>query len=1077
MRILVRQLQKLVASAPSPTQTGAFCRSNIRRRGRTPHSACFAARFARGIRRDNSKVLQLSLVAVASAALLFSASAETLSGEVETLSGEVEWTSDVSADHELSGNVTITVLSGTVTCSGVLSGSGKLIKKGNGLLILSAANTYTGGTQIDEGKLQADNAAAFGPVNAALPIQVNSDCSRESPTDEKVVALVVNCATFAYPINFSDWADPLKTPEYADKSFYKYLYNLCTCYANASPTLSGKITGGGMSLRVGDLVWGTFNKVKSPTFTGDIDLPNGTIYLANRAVGTTFNCTIKAKRFVKSPNTPPAVVTFMKANDIGEIDVGCHASDGRLTVSAANGIYKAKLISRYGSIYKDDSHFAANIDCGSYAQTIDVPMAYLDPIKSVGVSDAYHRIKCTSTLTIEGSQNATNDWAFVGEPDGLLVWNPTGDYRLLNVSREQTYPGALVISKGTFAIGANCSFLAIASVEIGENATLELADDGVIASTVPVTMTATSKIKVPAGRTVTLQSILRGDTFVTAGPHTDEEWLEGGGCVAVTIRPGAVAKTAQWTGAVSDSLSAEGNWTTEPGAPDLLGGIDTLVFPGSAEGATNATVDTATDVHVGGVEFGSSAGFHLAGTTALGLFASGIALPAAAPDPKPDTVHISAPIKVKNDQTWLVGSNRTLSVTGKIAEGVIVAPGEPKPTLTVRGDGDLYVTAPQTAQAGAFSGDVICGSLLDEQSPVEHYDCTYLHLTGLNPLGTGTIQCNNLGASKSNYGRKLSMYLSDATLENRIVLRGRYAMTFVAMTDTTNCLAGVIDGSAQRFAPNYSIAANAKLVVEQPLNFGEMIPNNLWSISASPSQRAQKKTADLAFNGAITYNHTIQITSSFGTLSLNAPSNHIGAISVTVNDADTTLALNADDALADGFTALYVSGGAKGTNVIDLCGHSQHVGALLRANAYSRFVSTGGPAVLRINQTNDFDYAGTFDANVHVIKEGTGTLTVSGSAPGTLTVADGTLAISARTVAKKKTTVLRVGLNGKIALPSDGTLRVAQLFVENESGDFVEAKAGTYTAEKAQEAFGRAIFADGSGSLRVGPSGAAIIYR
>lgn len=1012
------------------------------------------------------------LVSVATAAFLFSASAEILSGEVE-------WTSDVSADHELSDEVTITVPSGsTVTCSGVLSGSGKLIKKGSGLLILSAANTYTGGTQIDEGKLQADNAAAFGPVNADLPIQVNSDCSLESPTDEKVVALVVNCATFAYPINFSDWADPLKTPVVPSgggKNNYKYLYNLCTCYANASPTLSGKITGGGMSLRVGDLLWGAFNKVKSPTFTGGFDLPNGTIFLANRAVGTTFNCTIKAKRFVMpSIVPPPANVTFKKANEIGEIDVGRYNAGGNLTVSAGNGLYKAKIISRSSVIFGSATSYAANIDCGAYAQTIDVPMAYLDPINSVGVSDAYHRIQCTSTLTIEGSQSATNDWAFVGAEAGALVWNPTGDYRLLNVSREQTYPGALVISKGTFAIGTNCSFNAIASVAIGENATLELVDDGAVASSVPVAMTATSKIKVPEGRTITLLSILRGDTYVTAGTHTGDDWIEGGGSVAVTIRPGAVAKTAQWTGAVSDSLSAEGNWTTEPGAPDLLGGIDTLVFPGSAEGATNATVDTATDVHVGGVEFGSSAGFHLAGTTALGLFAGGIALPAAAPDPKPDTVHISAPIKVKNDQTWLVGSNRTLSVTGLIAEGVDEQSA--KPTLTVRGDGDLYVTAPQTAQPGAFSGDVICGSLLDESSG--HYDCTYLHLTGLNPLGTGTITINNLPSSKSNYGRKLSMYLSDATLENRIALSGRYAMTFVATEDTTNCLAGVIDGSAQSFAPNYTIEANAKLVVEQPLNFGKMIPNNLWSISASPSQKDRKKTADLAFNGAITYNHTIQITSSFGTLSLNAPSNHIGAISVTVNDADTTLALNADDALADGFTALYVSGGAKGTNVVDLCGHPQHVGALLRANAYSRFVSTGGPAVLRINQTNDFDYAGTFDANVHVVKEGTGTLTVSGSAPGTLTVADGTLAISARTVAKKKLTVLRVGLNGKIALPSDGTLRVAQLFVENESGDFVEAKPGTYTDSKAQEAFGRAIFADGTAtSLRVGPSGVAISFR
>ena len=1012
------------------------------------------------------------LVVVASAAFLFSASAETLSGPVE-------WTSNVTEAYELSGEVEITVPSGTVTCSGVLSGSGKLIKKGNGLLILSAANTYTGGTQIDGGKLQADNAAAFGPVNAALPIQVNSDCSQSSPTDAKVVALVVNCAAFAYPINFSEWADPLKTPEIPSgggKYNYMYLYNLCTSYATASPTLSGKITGGGMSLRVGDLIWGTFNKVEGPTFTGDIDLPNGTIFLANRGKVTTFNCVVKAKRFVMpSAIPPPSSVTFKKANEIGEIDVGRYNSAGNLTASKANALYKAKLISRSPVIYESTASFAANIECAAYAQTIDVPMAYLDPINSVGVSDAYHRIKCTSTLTIEGSQNATNDWAFVGSAGGSLVWNPAGDYRLLNVSRAQTYPGALVISKGTFAIGANCSFNAIASVDIGENATLELVDDGAVASSVPVTMAATSKIKVPAGRTITLLSVLRGSTYVTAGTHTDDDWLEGGGSVVVTIRPGGVAKTAQWTGAVSENLSAEGNWTAEPGAPDLLGGIDTLVFPGSAEGATNATVDAETDVLVSGLEFGSAAGFHLKGETALGLFSDGINLPSAAPDPMPETVHISAPIKVKHDQTWVIGSNRTLSVTGLIAEGVDAQ--SLKPSLTLRGDGDLYVTAPQTAQQGAFSGQVICGSLLDEQSQVEHYDCAYLHLTGLNPLGTGTIQCNNLPSGKSNYGRRLSIYLSNATLQNRIELRGRYAPTFLATTDTTNVLAGVIDGSNQSFAPNYTIAARAKLTVNQPLAFGNMIPNNLWAISASPSQRAQKKTADLAFNGAITYNHTIQITSSFGTLSLNAPSNHIGAISVTVNDVDTRIALNADYALADGFTALHVSGGAKGTNVIDLCGHPQHIGSLLRANATSSFVSTDGPAVLRINQTNEFEYAGTFDANVHVVKDGTATLTLSGSAPGTLTVTNGTLAVAATAVAAKKTTVLRVGQAGTLQLPTEGTLHVAQLFVENGDGEYVAAEPGVYTAEKSQAAFGRNIFAAGSGSLCVGKLGAFIFFR
>ena len=48
------------------------------------------------------------------------------------------------------------------TCAGILKGPGSLIKVGSGLLRLAGANTYTGGTTINGGTLQAANAAALG---------------------------------------------------------------------------------------------------------------------------------------------------------------------------------------------------------------------------------------------------------------------------------------------------------------------------------------------------------------------------------------------------------------------------------------------------------------------------------------------------------------------------------------------------------------------------------------------------------------------------------------------------------------------------------------------------------------------------------------------------------------------------------------------------------------------------------------------------------------------------------------------------------------------------------------------------
>jgi len=51
---------------------------------------------------------------------------------------------------------------GTQTLSGVISGTGALVKSGTGSLTLSGANTYSGGTSVSAGILQAVSATAFG---------------------------------------------------------------------------------------------------------------------------------------------------------------------------------------------------------------------------------------------------------------------------------------------------------------------------------------------------------------------------------------------------------------------------------------------------------------------------------------------------------------------------------------------------------------------------------------------------------------------------------------------------------------------------------------------------------------------------------------------------------------------------------------------------------------------------------------------------------------------------------------------------------------------------------------------------
>ena len=65
--------------------------------------------------------------------------------------------------------VTFNTNGNNITLSGVLGGSGGLIKTGNGTLILSTAESYSGPTSVNGGTLQVDGSTA-----AASAVAVNS---------------------------------------------------------------------------------------------------------------------------------------------------------------------------------------------------------------------------------------------------------------------------------------------------------------------------------------------------------------------------------------------------------------------------------------------------------------------------------------------------------------------------------------------------------------------------------------------------------------------------------------------------------------------------------------------------------------------------------------------------------------------------------------------------------------------------------------------------------------------------------------------------------------------------------------
>jgi autotransporter-associated beta strand protein len=99
------------------------------------------------------------------------AGAFTLNGNAITLSGNITDSSTATQTINFSirpdafRTITVTSAAGMLNMAGVITGSNGIIKAGNGTLVLSASNTFTGGLIINGGTVKLANAGALNPAN------------------------------------------------------------------------------------------------------------------------------------------------------------------------------------------------------------------------------------------------------------------------------------------------------------------------------------------------------------------------------------------------------------------------------------------------------------------------------------------------------------------------------------------------------------------------------------------------------------------------------------------------------------------------------------------------------------------------------------------------------------------------------------------------------------------------------------------------------------------------------------------------------------------------------------------------
>ncbi len=502
------------------------------------------------------------------------------------------------------------------------------------------------------------------------------------------------------------------------------------------------------------------------------------------------------------------------------------------------------------------------------------------------------------------------------------------------------------------------------------------------------------------------------------------------------------------------TLSAEANWADDA-VPDINGGA--LAHFGT--GGSTARVDRAAAFY--GLAFNRAGAFSLAGDAPLTLRHGGIA--AAAPSATARTYTLAVPLTLADSQLWSVtnasGGATTLSVTAPISDTALpcglVKTGNGTVLLgaanayrgeTVVSNGTLAIT--HAAALGSLSGGTVVRAT--------HGGCLQVSggLTVAEPL--------TLNGERPNSGYSLLSSGGSNVWSGPLTRVGQTRINVAS--GSTFVLTGGATGAGSLFVVN---AYGAFILAEKPLLVGN---TGFWADSSGLTVLA------------VAGNSWADTTFGRGMLRTDVPH----AFPPT-----TRLRFGLD----------YGPGGT-----LDLNGHDQTLAQLYTytTNAGQRVVTSAAPATLTLNTsaTNLFD--GAFSNRVHLVKAGTGMLTLTASntcssggftvsngtltaaAPGSLdggpvTVAGGTLrsAVSAPAALRVSTLVWHApGALGLTLAPDGGcgTFAVAGAFTRG-SGDaftFDFGGSGSPNRTYALLTFGSTDFtADAFRARRLGPDPAA----
>ena len=360
------------------------------------------------------------------------------------------------------------------TYSGVISGTGALIKAGSGTLTLAASNTYSGNTTVSGGtlKLGVNNALQYGVGQGDLTVNGTLDLNGRTLNNARINGLkgsgsVTNSSgTAAY---------------------------LTVGYGDASSTFSGSLTDGVGTVALAKTGTGTLTLSGNSNYTGTTTITQGVLSVSNLAAGGNLGSGTSAVVLGDAANAGVLSYTGTSASFTrgftvnasgGGIDTttagqtltlstGNVATSGAFTIGGAGNTLITSNITGAGSLNKSGAGTLTLSGTNTYSGATNIKNGTV----VLAVSDT--GLKATTTLTLGDATANTNGvlkldrysqtlagLTVAGSGTGSLIKTSAG---ALILSGTSTYGGATTIKDGTLSLGINNALPTGTSLTLGDS--------------------------------------------------------------------------------------------------------------------------------------------------------------------------------------------------------------------------------------------------------------------------------------------------------------------------------------------------------------------------------------------------------------------------------------------------------------------------------------------------------------------------------------------------------------------------------------------------------------------------------